>query len=56
MDLADIQLMQDRGNNENAIKGEAGLVLTEQLESEILDALSGYLKEMTETRSGGSEK
>lgn len=46
MDLADIRLMLETEEPVNTVEGEARLVLTEGLETEILDALSGYLKDV----------
>lgn len=45
MDLIDIEIKQDTAKGVNHMEKEMNLVLTEKMESEILDALAGYLKD-----------
>lgn len=45
IELADVQLMQDKTEIVDAIETEVHLHLTEKMETDILDALAGYLKE-----------
>lgn len=47
MGLADIQMMQDREEYVDFIEAEEHLKLTDRMETDILDALAGYLKERT---------
>lgn len=45
IELADVQLMQDKTEIVDAIETAVHLHLTEKMETDILDALAGYLKE-----------
>ena len=45
IELADVQLMQDKMEIVDAIETAVHLHLTEKMETDILDALAGYLKE-----------
>lgn len=47
MELDDIQLMQEKEEPVDVVEGEAHLELSDKLETDILDALAGYLKDKT---------
>ena len=48
MGLADIQMMQDTEGFVDSVEAENHLVLTDEMEEDMLDALSGYLRDRTE--------
>lgn len=45
MGLADFQMMQDHETYEDFVEAEKHLILTDELETDILDALAGYLRD-----------
>lgn len=47
LELEDIQIEQDKGTLIDAVEGETHLELSDRVETDILDALAGYLKDMT---------
>lgn len=47
VELDDIQLIQDKERPIDAVEGEVHLELSDKAETDILDALAGYLKDMT---------
>lgn len=47
MELDDIQLVQEKEEPVEAIEGETHLELSDKMETDILDALAGYLKDKT---------
>ena len=47
MELDDIQLMQDKEEPVEAVEGEVHLELSDKVETDIVDALAGYLKDKT---------
>lgn len=47
MELDDIQFVQDKEEPVEAVEGEVHLELSDKVETDILDALAGYLKDKT---------
>lgn len=47
MELDDIQLVQEKEEPVDAVEGEIHLELSDKMETDILDALAGYLKDKT---------